>query len=63
MIKYKCMIFYTLISIREGIIPKTNKPLPRTEDKVLVRITLDNSVHIIWKDKPLLVKEIPTMFN
>ena len=42
---------------------KTNKPLPRTEDKVLVRIRLDNSVHIIWKDKPLLVKEIPTMFD
>jgi len=41
----------------------TNKPLPRTEDKVLVRVTLDNSVHIIWKDKPLLVKEIPTMFD
>ena len=42
---------------------KKNKPLPCTEDKVLVRVTLDNSVHIIWKDKPLLVKEIPTMFN
>jgi len=37
----------------------TNKPLPRTEDKVLVRIPLDNAVHIIWRDKPLLVKEIP----
>ena len=42
---------------------KTSKPLPRTEDKVIVRIKLDNSVHILWKDKPLLVKEIPTMFN
>jgi len=42
---------------------KTNRPLPRTEDKVLVRIRLDNSVHIIWKDKSLLVKEIPTMFD
>ena len=42
---------------------QTNKPLPRTEDKVLVRIWLDNSVHIIWKDKPLLVQEIPTMFD
>ena len=42
---------------------KTNKPLPRTEDKVLVRIRLDNSIHIIWKDKPLKVKEIPTMFD
>ena len=42
---------------------KTNKTLPRTEDKVLVRIRLDNSVQILWKDKPLLVKEIPTMFD
>jgi len=42
---------------------KTNKPLPRTEDKVLVRIRLDNSTHIIWKGKPLFVKEIPTMFD
>ena len=42
---------------------ETNKPLPRTEDKVLVRVKLDSSVHIIWKDKPLQVKEIPTMFD
>ena len=42
---------------------KTNKPMPRTEDKVLVRIWLDNSVHIICKDKPLLIQEIPTMFD
>ena len=40
-----------------------NKPLPRTEDKVIVRVRLDNSVHIIWKDKPLKVKEIQTMFE
>ena len=42
---------------------ETNKLLPRTEDKVLVRIKLDNSVQIIWKNKPLQVKEIPTMFD
>jgi len=42
---------------------ETNKPLPRTEDKVLVRIKLDKSVHILWKDKLLLVKEIPSMFD
>jgi hypothetical protein len=42
---------------------ETNKPLPRTEDKALVRIKLDNSAHIVWKDKPLLVKEIPTLFE
>jgi len=42
---------------------ESNKPLPRTEDKVIVRVKLDDSVHIIWKDKPLQVKEIPTMFD
>jgi transposase len=41
----------------------TNKPRPRTEDKVIVRVKSDSSVHIIWKDKPLQVKEIPTMFD
>ena len=40
-----------------------NKFLPRTGDKVIVRIKLDSSVHILWKGKSLLVKEIPTMFN
>jgi hypothetical protein len=39
---------------------KTNKLLPCTEDIVLVRIRLDNSVHIIWKDKPLLVNASST---
>ena len=42
---------------------KTNKPLPRTGDSVIVRIRLDNSIHILWKDKSLQVKEIPTMFD
>ena len=42
---------------------ETNKPRPRTEDKVIVRVKLDNSVCIIWKEKPLQVKEIPTMFD
>ena len=42
---------------------ETNKPRPRTEDKVIVRVKLDNSVHIIWKNKPLQVKEIQTMFD
>jgi hypothetical protein len=40
-----------------------NKLLPRAGDKVIVRIKLDNSVHILWKNKPLQVKEIPTMFD
>jgi hypothetical protein len=42
---------------------EANKPRPRSEDKVLVRVKLDNTVHIIWKDKPLQVKEISTMFD
>ena len=42
---------------------ETNKNLPRTDEKVLVRVRLDNSIHILWKDKPLPVKEIPTMFD
>ena len=40
-----------------------SKMLPRAEDKVIVRVMLDKSVHILWKDKPLLAKEIPTMFD
>jgi hypothetical protein len=44
-------------------IQKINKPLPRTGDKVLVRIKLDNPIHVLWKDKPLQVKEIPAMFD
>jgi hypothetical protein len=39
------------------------KLLPRAGDKVVVRIKLDNSVHILWKDKPIAVKEIPPMFD
>jgi len=42
---------------------ETNKPLPRPEDKVIVRVKLDKSICIIWKEKPLLFKEIPTMFD
>jgi hypothetical protein len=42
---------------------KTNKPLPRIEDTVLVRTRLDHSIHVMWKDKPPLVKEIPAMFD
>jgi transposase len=53
-IRFKTRLFQIL---------KTKKLLPRTEDKVIVRVKLDNSVHIFWKDKPLSVKEIPTMFD
>jgi hypothetical protein len=41
---------------------KANK-IPRTGDKVLVQVKLDNSIHFLWKDKPLAVKEIPSMFD
>ena len=41
----------------------TNKILPRTKDKVLVRVKLDNSIQILWKDTPLRVKEISAMFD
>jgi hypothetical protein len=44
------------------ILPKA-QPKPRPGDTVIVRTRLDYSVHIIWKDKPLLVKEVPTMFD
>ena len=37
---------------------KTKKLLPKPKDKVLVRIRLDGSLSIIWKDAKLLVKEL-----
>jgi hypothetical protein len=40
-----------------------NRLRPRAGDKVIVRVRLDNSVCIFWKDKPLQVKEVPTMFD
>ena len=55
--------FIVRLKTRLFQILESNKPLPRTEDKVFVRIKLDNSVQIIWKNKPLQVKEIPTMFD
>jgi transposase len=35
-----------------------NKILPRPKDKVTVRVGLDGTVSIIWKEKELLVKEL-----
>jgi hypothetical protein len=52
-IRYECRLFQ---------IQKT-KLLPRTGDKVTVRIKLDNSIHFLWKDKLLSVKELTTMFD
>ena len=37
---------------------KTNKPLPRPKDKVHIRILLDGTLSIIWKETILLVKEL-----
>jgi transposase len=53
-IRFECRLFQVL---------KKNNPLPRTDDKVTVRVWMDNSIHVYWKDKPLLVQEIPTMFD
>ena len=53
-IRFECRLFQ--------IMPET-KPKPRPGDVVLVRMKLDRSIHIVWKDKPLAVKEIPTMFD
>jgi hypothetical protein len=40
---------------------KTKNPLPRPKDKVLVRIRLDGSISIMWKEAKLLVKELTNM--
>jgi len=37
---------------------KTKNPLPRPKDKVLVRIRLDGSLSVLWKNTILLVKEL-----
>jgi hypothetical protein len=39
------------------------KVKPRPGDTVVVRTKLDTSIEIIWKDKPLLVKEVHTLFD
>ena len=53
-IRFECRLFQ--------ISPEV-KSKPRPGDAVLVRVKLDSSVCIIWKNKPLLVKEIKTMFD
>ena len=53
-VRFECRLFQ--------ILPEA-KQKPRPGDIVLVRIRLDLSVLIIWKNKPLLVKEINTMFD
>ncbi|MDR1904932.1 MAG: hypothetical protein LBQ88_21960 [Treponema sp.] len=44
------------------ILPEA-KVKPRPGDTVIVRTKLDNSIVIIWKDRPLQVKEVKTMFE
>ena len=42
---------------------KTKKPLPRPKDKVTIRVTLDGSITILFKDSKLLVKELTNIQN
>ena len=41
-------------------IDKESLPRPRPGDKVTLRKWLDDSIHLYWKNKPLLVKELVT---
>jgi transposase len=41
-------------------IGKDSLPRPRPGDKVTIRKWLDDSIHLYWKEKPLLAKEIQT---
>jgi transposase len=41
----------------------SNKPLPKTQEPVILRVWTDESVHIFWKDKPLLFEEVSTIFD
>ncbi|MDR0639176.1 MAG: hypothetical protein LBG27_09835 [Spirochaetaceae bacterium] len=50
-VRFECRLFQIL---------KTGKVLPRTGDKVIVRVGLDGSLSIFWKGKPLLAEEIKT---
>jgi hypothetical protein len=40
-----------------------NKPLPRPNDKVIVRLWMDGSVHLIWKGKSLIMNETSELFD
>jgi transposase len=53
-VRFECRLFQ--------ILPEA-KIKPRPGDAVLVRVRLDSSVRILWKNKALLVKEIKTMFD
>jgi len=42
---------------------QTKKELPKPKDKVLVRVQLDGSLSIIWKNNKLFVKELTNIQN
>jgi translation initiation factor IF-1 len=48
-VRFECRLFQIL---------KTNKIRLRPQDKVVVRIRVDGSLSILWKEKALLVDEI-----
>ena len=53
-IRFECRLFQVLPEAK-------NKPKPGK--KVLVRVRMDSSVLFLWKNAPLLVKELKTMFE
>jgi len=53
-IRFECRLFQ---------IPPEVKVKPRPGDIVLIRVRLDSSICVMWKNKPLPVKEIKTMFD
>jgi hypothetical protein len=53
-VRFECRLFQ--------ILPEA-KQKPRPGDVVLVRVRLDTSIFILWKNKSLLVKEVKTMFD
>jgi hypothetical protein len=53
-VRFECRLFQ--------ILPEA-KVKPRPGDTVIVRVRMDLSVYILWKSKPILVKEIKTMFD
>jgi transposase len=40
-----------------------NRRKPRPKDKVTLRVRLDNSIHVLWQGRPLLIEELPTLFD
>ncbi|MDR2658696.1 MAG: hypothetical protein LBC27_01735, partial [Spirochaetaceae bacterium] len=49
-VRFECRLFQIL---------KTDTRLPRTGEKVIVRVRPDGSLSILWKEKTLLVEELP----